>query len=174
MSNPVRSLLLITSLLLLPSPAFAQSRNDLNELTGRLAETEFAAEVSAIELKLANLEVEEAEVEVEKVKIRLIHAEKTEGGNEVAHVKAERRQAELQVAMRKLHVELKQLQIVRARKEIQRLRGMMDQLQRSQRQHKPAQVEHIPDLGVVIIRGTNVDVEKIKALLNAEAKEKKE
>ena len=101
--------------LLLASPILSQQPDDESDIRRQLAVAEHDVQMLTLELKIAELLVDEAKIEVEKTSLRVQVAEEEGNSREVGYVKLELKQAAVQVEMRRVQSEMARLRLERAK-----------------------------------------------------------
>ncbi len=129
-----------------------------------LLDGEINVALHELELKMSELAVEEARVELAKIELQLEAAQQLGNAREVATIRLELKQAEIRVSMRKVQSDMARLELKRATLELKHAQDSG-----SDKSSKPSrvQVEYLDDLGVIVLRGAQRDVARIRALFEA-------
>jgi hypothetical protein len=154
-----------------PQEPVSRNEAQAGEVRAQLVEGEINVAVHELELKMSELAVEEEKVEAEKIELQLEAAQQLGNGREVAHIRLELKQAGIRVEMRKVQSQMARLQLKLAKVGLDNTRAAL-----TDKGAKPTrvQVEYLDDLGVIILRGAQSDVERIRALFEAAEGEKKD
>jgi hypothetical protein len=126
-----------------------------------------------LELAMSERAVEEATLEYEKLKLRVEAAEEQGNSRELGFAKLELEQATIGVEMRKIQSEMARLRIKAARAGLEHRRAALTGKPGKSGKPTPVRLEYVDDLDVVVIRGAKESVDKIKALIEAAAKQRK-
>jgi hypothetical protein len=163
----------VMSCLLLPFPVHSQEPGGHAGVRARLVEAALDVKMHQLELKVAELGVNEATIEIEKIKLHFEAAKEQEDSREAAHLNLELKQAAIRVEVRKVESEMARFRIELAKTSLEHLRATLSE---KPKKRTRVQLEYIDDVDsdIVVIRGAKRHVEKIKALIESAEKHKKE
>ena len=136
----------------------------------QLTEAEFDIRMHELEYAVSDHAVDEATVELEKLKFHIGLAQKQGNAGESGIARLELKKAEIRVEMQKLQAQMARLKIDRAKARLNLMRGLLDE---KPKKATPVRLEYVDDLDVIVIRGAKKGVDRVIALIEAAAKEKK-
>jgi hypothetical protein len=136
----------------------------------QLSEAEFDIRMHELEYAVSKHAVDEAAVELEKLKLRIELVDEQGKAGELALAKLELKKAEIRIEMQELQTQMARLKIDRVKSRLRLMRGTLNE---KPKKPTPVRFEYIDGSDVIVIQGSKKSVDRVKALIEAAAKENK-